>query len=230
MKDKLSDFLSISTYFIFIGLFLLGIFHSFHRHSASDGVIGIVFFPWGMYRGLEFWWHDDHADVVWEKRLPSDMQTCIYFLSEATTEGANKFELNNNLEEFSNRVSKYPKDKREYLIKGVRKYIEFSNSVQTDLKTSLEEYLEGEKFQWITSSKTEKLEVELREYYLYKDIELLNRAFDEFKDRFVQDLAEMNDEIEKQRIEAMNTNYGLLKDLQQKEYLRTFENIFNEEL
>ena len=64
MKDIIT---SILTFVLYISLFAdygLGIYHSFKKHGVADGLIGTVAFPWAMYRGVEYWWHDDYGDKL----------------------------------------------------------------------------------------------------------------------------------------------------------------------
>lgn len=230
MKDKSSGILSFLIFIICIGDYGIGVVHSFKKHGVADGLIGVVAFPWAMYRGIEFWWHDDHADVNWDKRLPNDMQTCIYFLLQTSNEDVNILELNEDLERFAAQVNKYPADKKQFLMDGTRKYIEYGNSVQNDFVASLNEYLVGGNFEWITSQQTAQLENDFKTFKLEEDIELIKKGFDEVKKEIIKSLTVDSAEIDDDSIKDFEARMNLLMEIQQKAFRRIFTNIFDEEL
>lgn len=59
IKTFLSN-IAIGIFYIVMGLpVFIGIYHSVKKHSPGDVVASILLPPWGWYRGIEFFWHDD---------------------------------------------------------------------------------------------------------------------------------------------------------------------------
>jgi hypothetical protein len=230
MKEAIT---SILTFLLYISLFAdygLGVVHSFKKHGVADGLIGTALFPWAMYRGVEFWWHDDYGNVNWDKRLSNDMQTCVYFIALVNNKSADKYQINENLEKFSEKIKDYPSDKRQYLLDGTKKYILYSNSLNSDFLTSLNDYKNNGNFNLITSDATKKLETELSNFKLKEDIEVSLKGIEELnkqiQDNFPSDITL----IDYEKIKDMETTMNLTMEIQQKEFRRIFKSLFNEEL
>jgi hypothetical protein len=176
------------------------------------------------------WWHDDYADIDWDKRLSNDMQTCIYFIAQANDQNVNKFELNDDLEKFSKRVNKYPDDKRGFLIDGTRTYVSYSNSILADLISSMKDSFASGKFEWEPSPQTIRLENELKSFKLEEDVELLKNVFNELKEQMKENFPEDKEMIDEYRLKEYEPTMKLAIEAQRKEVSRIFKNIFNEEL
>ncbi len=140
MKELVTSILTILIYISSILNYGLGLVHSFKKHGIADGIIGAIAFPWAIYRGAEFWWHDDFGDVVWEKRLPNDIHTCAYYISGIGASNSEKIKIYEDIEKFSEKINKYPDEKRKFLSTGTRKLILYSNSLGTDFLMSLNNY------------------------------------------------------------------------------------------
>jgi len=230
MKDAIT---SILTFLLYISLFAdygLGVVHSFKKHGVADGLIGTVLFPWAMYRGVEFWWHDDYGNVNWDKRLSNDMQTCIYFIAVVNDKSADKYQINENLEKFSEKINDYPSDKRQYLLDGTKKYIQYSNSLSSDFLNSLNDYKKNGDFNLLASDATKKLETELSNFKLKEDMEVSKKGIKELNKQMQENLPSDTALIDYDKIKDMETTMNLTMELQQKEFRRIFKSLFNEEL
>ena len=230
MKEAIT---SILTFLLYISLFAdygLGVVHSFKKHGVADGLIGTALFPWAMYRGVEFWWHDDYGNVNWDKRLSNDMQTCVYFIALVNNKSADKYQINENLEKFSEKIKDYPSDKRQYLLDGTKKYILYSNSLNSDFLTSLNDYKNNGNFNLITSDATKKLETELSNFKLKEDIEVSLKGIEELNKQIQDNFPSDTTLIDYEKIKDMETTMNLTMEIQQKEFRRIFKSLFNEEL
>jgi len=192
IKEYIGGSLTIVLYiFIFYGE-IFGIIHSVKKHSTGDIIASIAIPPWAWWRSIEMWWHDDYSNVDWNKRLTNDIQTCIYFITQANNADANKFELNEDIEKFSEKIIKYPQDKLGFLISGTRNYIEYSNSTSIDFINAIKEYSETGNFDWKQSDKTKQLEKTLVNYKLIEDIEFAKKSVEltnkELKENFPDDV------------------------------------------
>ena len=132
MKETLGTILVILIWVSGFADYGLGVFHSFDKHGVIDGYVGTALFPWAMYRGIEFWWHDDYAGVNWDQRLKTDMKSCVYFFEESNKDANNKYQLNEDLEKFSTKIRSYPKDKKQYLKNGCKIIISYDLSLTQD--------------------------------------------------------------------------------------------------
>src|ERR1035437_6376438 len=116
IKDIFSAIISIILYFGLTAMWFLGIFHSFKKHSDLAGVLSFVP-PIGIYDGFESFWHNDYSDIDWNKQLKTDLESTISILNEAVNKESKRslYDINLDIQEFSNHILKYPKDKIEYL-------------------------------------------------------------------------------------------------------------------
>jgi hypothetical protein len=230
MKNTIASILFGIFYISLFADYGLGVVHSFKKHGVADGLIGVLIFPWSMYRGVEYWWHDDNNNINWEKRLTNDMQTCIYFVALVNDKSADKYQLNENLEKFSEKIKDYPTDKRQYILDGTKKYILYSQSITNDFLNSLNNYKKNGNFNLTTSNKTIKLETELSNYKLKEDIEISKKSIIELNKQMQDNMPNDIASIDYNKIKDIETEINLSMELQQKEYRRIFKSIFNEEL
>lgn len=224
---------SILTFLIAISLFAdygIGVVHSFKKHGVADGFFGTVLFPWAMYRGVEFWWHDDFENVNWDKRLSNDIQTCIYFIAITNDKSADKFQINENIEKFSEKIKDYPKDKRQYLIDGTKNYILYSYSLTNDFLNSLSEYKKNGNFNLTSSDESIKLETELLNFKLDEDIKLCKKGIVELNNQMKENLPSDKTLIDHERIKDIETTMNIEMEIRIKEIRRIYKSLFNEEL
>ena len=90
-----------------------GIWHAADKHSTNDTLVAIFVPPYAWYRSIEFFWHDDFANVDWEKRLVGDMETCVYILDYSVSEQLEPMKLNDGIELFLDSIANYPPEKIE---------------------------------------------------------------------------------------------------------------------
>jgi len=230
MKDIISSILTFVIYISLIGDYGLGLYHSFNKHGVGDGILGAIVFPFAMYRGIEFWWHDDYGNVNWDKRLTSDLQTCVYFITSVGDKTSDKYKINENLEKFSEKIKKYPADKRQYLLDGTKKYILYYNSLGNDFWTTLNEYKKNGNFNLTTSDATKKLVNDLSNFNLKEEIAVSKNGIEEVNKQMQNNLPSDTSSIDYDKIKDMETSMKLVMELEQKEYKRIFKSLFNEEL
>lgn len=133
MKNKtLSVFSSILTV-LFYGLFIyaeiVGVYHSFKKH---DGWLSIYLPPVAWYHAAEIWWHDDFADVDWNKRIKTDTRIATFLIDKISTnqEDAESIE---QLDKFINEIENYPADKQEKIRNNVKLYFLYLKSMTNDI-------------------------------------------------------------------------------------------------
>ncbi len=224
---------TILTFVIYIASFLsygLGIFHSFKKHGVADGIIGTIAFPWAIYRGAEFWWHDETGDVVWEKRLPNDMYSLAYFISSIGESNSEKIKINEEIEKFSAKINKYPDDKKKFLATGTRKLILYTNSLGKIFLISLNNYKNSGNISLETNVSTKNLENQLFTYYLKDVVDNSQKAMDEMIGNLKKDLPSDKLLIDESQINSLEQQLRLKMEYQTKESNRIFKLIFNEDL
>ncbi len=230
MKHSISSIFIILIYIIGFCVYGLGVFHSFKKHDLNDAMIGTVAFPWAMYRGVEFFWHDDFSDVNWKKRLPNDMRTCVYFLNQGIINNSNQYQFNEDLEKFSSKIKDYPNDKKKFLTDGSRKYIHYIQSLTNDVISSFNKYFLTSNFEITFSKNTIELEKQLSKYNLKEDVQLTKRAYLELdkqlKERFPSDTTGVN---LKQLKEYYDSNIKLSLEKRNSFFKLTFRNLFEAE-
>lgn len=137
MKDILKFFLIYAIYLCTTAFCLIGIFHSFKKHSIESGVCSIIIPPYGFYQGLEQFWHNDYSDINWNKQLKIDMENIVGVLNESVNsknQTKNIYYINLEIQDIAEYISKYPKDKIEYLKTGTQKYITMRWLILNDIR------------------------------------------------------------------------------------------------
>jgi hypothetical protein len=231
MKEKIISTLTVCLYLILIADYGVGFIHSFKKHGTADGIIGTILFPWAMYRGVESFFHNDYSGVDWDKRLDTDMKNCIYFITEGTADETNVYKLNEDLDEFSAKISAYPKDKRQFLMDGCRKYITYLIGIIDEQGKHAEGYYRTGNYSFTKSPSTQKLELELVNTFKLKDnIDLINTAFDEQSKQLKE--VGRNDLLEYEIAEYMakfESGMNLFKTKYDRDAKKIFKGLFNEE-
>ena len=231
MKDTLTSLLLGLLYIIGIGDYGIGVVHSFNKHGIGDGIIGMVAFPWAMYRGVEYWWHDDYADVDWDKRLKTDMLNSVYFINEGNNSEANQFQLNEDIEKFSSKIKDYPSEKKQFLIDGTRKYIQYSQSMAKDMMNSFNKYFTTENFDIVFSAKTKALEKDLTDYKLQEDIAIAKKGIEEINNQMKENISKDTVDVDFEKMKSdYESSFKLLLEKQEFDFKRIFKALFDEEL
>jgi hypothetical protein len=199
MKDSASTIASGLFYFSMFALSVLGIYHSYDEHD-DDGYL--IWSPFAIYRGAEFFFHDDTKE--WRAELPN----VAYFLETMSYNNPPKF--NTELAEFKERINDFSEDGKYYLKSFADSLLAYRRAFQEDFKNSILALEWGEEFKFNISSKTTLLREKLEAYGLknqfdledksmsaiYTDInnKLYTASYDEFEDLKIK--VESNDKIQ----------------------------------
>ncbi|MDX9782915.1 MAG: hypothetical protein RBT35_08065 [Bacteroidales bacterium] len=116
---------------LFSALYILGVYHSYTKHPNDLGIVR--WSPYAVYRGVEFFWHDDFAGVNWEERLRDDANKCIRLLNRSYSEDIDQAKFDKAIEEYKKTLKKYPEDRIEVLRIVSQNYIKHSNSFFRDI-------------------------------------------------------------------------------------------------
>ena len=228
LKEFLGDFLAVLFWILLIYCEVFGIIHSARKHSGGDVLVAIALPPWAAYRSIEMWFHNDFSGVNWNKRLLSDSRTSIYFLSHAASQ-YDQFQINKEIEEFSAKIEKYPKDKKDYLQKVSIKFIEYLKSYTSDIINGLDEFRRTQIFKVVQSAKTLQLESELINYNLSEEIKNAKSAISAMEEMYKSDEGKSssdNDELKAK----FDTVMKLWWDKQDSDLKTLYKSIFNESL
>jgi hypothetical protein len=227
--EFISGLLVILVYIFMVYGEVFGIVHSVRKHSSGDVIASILIPPWAWYRSIEMFWHDDFRGVNWDKRLSNDMHVCAVFLIQADNGDVNQDQLNNDLESFSTKISKYPADKRQFLIDGARKFIELTISFENDVRNSIQDYKLTGGYELKKSDKTLKLEEEISKSKLKEEIELDNKMLVELNDLLKNKFSLDNGPLDPEYFDKFNSSFKQHFEAQQREFKRIFKVVFNEE-
>lgn len=169
---KVWEFLGSTLGFLFsagiIYLWIAGSLHAQRKHD--EGYLPWAVFPWGMYRGAEQFWHNDYANVDWDKRLANDLNSCIYLLTDGSSRNGDKVSVNEGIEDMSNKISHYPADKKTFLMNGCRTFIKYALSDTKELLEAGKRYYSTGEYKIIWSDSTLKYKNELVTVYKQGDI------------------------------------------------------------
>ncbi len=164
--DKIKIYLSSVPYIIIIGLTIFGYWHVAKKHSANELNISMWIFPIATYHGLEFFWHNDFADVDWKDQNQRDMKMLGYFFLRYENDSA-RYNLSKEIKEFSIDINKYPKAQLDYLKNGAKSYIFFMRHMSSDIENYSLNYFHGDTLQFVFSDSTKNIIKLLKtKYYL----------------------------------------------------------------
>jgi len=220
MREKLYSVISTLFYILLSGLFIIGIIHSAKKHGTGDVALSVVAFPFGIYRGVESFWHKN-PDIDWDKRIQSDIRVCYQLLYLSNSDKSKTIDFADEIEKMSNRIKEYPDSKRQLITNGSIKICQFIESTSRDLFQSMTEQEVPDSIKW--SNNTNKIASELGEYHLTDDIAQYEQMTNALFKKIIKDNGNKAFDNDLAKIEA------LLKD--QKIFLnKTFKSLFNEEL
>jgi len=225
MKEVLKSFVVIIFYLASFLDYGVGLIHSFKKHGIADGLIGAIAFPWAMYRGVEFWFHNDFSDVNWDKRLESDMKTCVYLFSQAQM--GNKIELNESIEKFSNKINEYPAEKKRFLVDGARLYLTYFDKISINIIASLDTYIKEGRFEIIQNSSVEKLENELTKYYIKEEVSSVKIGMEDLKKKIQLDFPLDSNISDRKNIINLKNSIEFQLRNQKTDFRRVYKQIFN---
>ncbi|MBC8484578.1 MAG: hypothetical protein H8D45_00875 [Bacteroidetes bacterium] len=207
----------------FIWIEFGGLYHSFKKHSLAEGVIATFIPPVAWYRSVEFFWHDDFANINWDIKLSDDINTCVYFLNEYISPEANIYSLNIDIDNFSKQIMSYPEVKRLDLKQAVEIYIEYVPSAFDDFVNSVKKSTNTDGFSLEYSKKTSELERKLIAFGItdiehYKEI--INLSYSQFS---------FNDnDSTKKAIEQISNALGVVKGNYNTSFNQTLSRIFRD--
>lgn len=130
----------IFLYVIVISAWVNGCFHSFKKHK--DDPEWLQRSPLVVYRGVEYFWHDDFAGVDWEQRIKSDASTVLNLI-DLSAETQNIDDTKMQIEKFSQKIGAYPKDKKERLKIAGSRYIKYVEYMTDDMSSYIDSVMVG---------------------------------------------------------------------------------------
>lgn len=217
---KKSDIAQGIFYFLFMGLWINGCIHSASKHKGDSFILSET--PIAIYRGVEFFWHDDFAGVNWEERVKDDVGTTIDLMSSSTTASYNIDNVKQQINDFSQKISTYPKNRKIEIEKGVKQYLRFGKVLTTDLVNYVNTFDPNNPYtEYTLSDETKKLGDSLDNYFNIKGIKLAISSFDTLKVQIQKDAENIS--VYRQRINAHS--YG-----DDEVYSNVYYKIFKEKL
>lgn len=222
LSENIKGFFSLLFYLVFIFLYGSGIYHSFKKHD--DGLATVFLLPLAIYRGAEMFWHDDFADIDWDKKLLSDVKTCIFFMNSVDDKEYSTYKYNKEVEEFSKTISKYPHDKRDYLKNVAKSYYKYSMSAIQDLILFIEKAYTSDNSKFTISNETKNLQDEFSKYISKEDLDIMISSLDTYMNTFSSMKEEIGD------VSKYSEAFDFIVKKSDINYKTAYKDIFNEEL
>ena len=166
MLSKLSEILTIFFYILIFSLLINGCFHSFKKHK--DDPSWLQESPLAIYRGIEYFWHDDFAGVDWKERNQRDMKMVSYFFLKYLADSA-KYKLLKEVDEFSNDIVKYPPKQLAYLKTGAKEYILMDLQISSDVKKYCVNYFKGDTSAFMYSEESNNYLTHLKKKFYFEE-------------------------------------------------------------
>lgn len=175
MTGKLLETLQILFWVAFLGLIINGCFHSFKKHK--DDPAWLQESPLVIYRGAEYFWHDDFAGVEWNKRIADDIATAFELITYST-ESKNIDENKMQMEAFAKKIADYPSDKSDRVKKGLVIFLKFNVTYANDDLDFIKKYLEDSRAEFKYSDITNQYYDTLTRIYNLAEAKMLKNTMD----------------------------------------------------
>jgi hypothetical protein len=120
---------------------IVGIYHSYNKHSKEDGIYSVIIPPLAWYRSVEIWLHKDVENVDWNEKLKSGTKSCLVILTQYGK--ADSVEINAAVADLKLQLKKYPKDKYDYVKEFGRKYFSYYQTAQKEFNRWIIEFFNG---------------------------------------------------------------------------------------
>lgn len=212
-------------YLAFFFLYISGCVHSLKKHK-DDGDL-MRYSPMSVYRGVEWYWHDDFAGVNWEERLKSDAYT-LQVIMNSLGESQHIETLNTQIEKFGNKIRTYPDDKYDYLKRAAKLYYSYFTTVREEMSAYLDSIQAGkykfDSYGWDDKSKI--IQDSLILVYGLKEVSEVNKELNKALVKLRENAALGNiDEVNEVR-SNMQKNGKIVEDWM----TRVYEMLFKESL
>jgi len=225
MIEKIKSFFAQSLSGIMILFFIYaeiaGIYHSSNKHP-DDGSMAYYIPPFGWYRAIELWWHDDFADVDWKKRIDIDKKAIYYYLSNPINQTLHPQEY----EALCKRIQSYPEKQKNYLKNFAKYNIEFDNSVKLDMISYIKENKIIRTQERMISNKTKNLQEKVKYYFTREEYNEFQKGIEKGW-KALDEVLENYPSLDYEKFEA-NLEENVKKDLSSSK--QVFKDVFNKSL
>jgi len=225
ISDSISGILLYILYLCGVILYCIGGIHSYRKHSGGDLVFCILIPPWGLYRGIESFWHKNANSlsyIDWNKRIPDDIYTCY----ELIINSEDKTNVDNNrmqIEEMAKKLVSYPSDSTKKIENGVKSYMHFLTCILNDNLAFLNKKTNDSSLTFNYSNQTKTIYDSIYNYYHSQEVSILKSEMDSvFKSLYSSDIPK--DEIQL-RLNRMSNSMKATSQY----YHIAFKKIFNED-
>ena len=157
-------------------------------------------------------------------------ETILYILTYETIKNTTPVSFNDEIEEFSSRINKYPKDKIQFLKDGTRNYNQFLECFYQDVINAISKFGHAHSSSLILSKSTDLAINDLLRYNLREDAVIKKQEYD-FVGRVLNDHAEGRvDPIDLNISKGFEGNIKNELEAQKNRSRRIFKSLFNEEI
>jgi hypothetical protein len=108
---------------IFVYGEIIGIYHSYTKHSKEDTSKSLYIPTLAWYRSVEIWWHNDKDNIDWTEKLKTDERDCLILFTQYGK--GDPGEIAQAVKALKTRITGYPKDKYEQVKNFCKDYITY---------------------------------------------------------------------------------------------------------
>lgn len=135
MKEKLGNITGLLIGLALSVIYIMGGIHSAKKHN--EGSLAWWMPLWGVYRGIEQFWHDDYANTNWNEKINSDTKIIFYIIYSGIQKDRDELKYQKDVNQFRRQIDSYPKKKILILKKNASTYIAFLHSLDEDFANML---------------------------------------------------------------------------------------------
>lgn len=168
MKERLIIIAKTIVLISAIGLSILGLYHS-KKHS--DGKY--IYSPFALYRGVEYFFHNDLED--WR----AELKNVVLVINNMEYKNSPEFDA--EFKEFKKRIDDFPVNGKDYLREFADDFLEYRLSWIDDFSNSIINSYWGTKLNFVVSAKTKSLKNKLNLYRLEDQVEFEDEAMKEME-------------------------------------------------
>lgn len=150
------------------GMYVLGIYHSSDKHNDSEA---LIWSPFALYRGVEFFFHD------YSKEWKAELDNVSYFLENMRYE--NPPEFNKEFQEFQSKYDEFSSEGKSYLQTFGRNLLNYRISILDDVVQTIYDMEYGDHFILKLSDKTKSLRDKLKEFGMSNHFDFEDKVVDE---------------------------------------------------
>lgn len=141
---------------------IIGIYHSLNKHKKDDGLYAVILPPWAWFRSVEIWQHNDADYIDWKVQLKTNCRDCLILFTQYNK--GNPLEIEKAVLDIKAQLSKYPKDKQEYVKSFCKGYILYYEFARREFNSWVIKFFNGGDIRYQKSNELNTMQNNLYKY------------------------------------------------------------------